>query len=125
MTSTPSRIEGIGRTRVERSFVPNLIDEVLPVPDAASIATMRWASRIIGRRVGASTGTNIWGTLQLVQRLGTSRRTGSIVSLICDTGDRYSSTYYNDEWLAGQNIDITPFERTLEDFSSTGVLRAA
>ncbi|WP_228528577.1 PLP-dependent cysteine synthase family protein [Microbacterium sp. UFMG61] len=125
VTSTPSRIEGIGRTRVERSFVPNLIDEVLPVPDAASIATMRWASRIIGRRVGASTGTNIWGTLQLVQRLGTSRRTGSIVSLICDTGDRYSSTYYNDEWLAAQNIDIAPFERTLEDFTSTGVLRAA
>ncbi|WP_433585980.1 PLP-dependent cysteine synthase family protein [Microbacterium hydrocarbonoxydans] len=125
VTSTPSRIEGIGRTRVERSFVPNLIDEVLPIPDAASIATMRWASRIIGRRVGASTGTNIWGTLQLAQRLSSSRRAGSIVSLICDTGERYSSTYFNDAWLAEQNIDIAPFERALEVFTSTGVLRAA
>ncbi|MEV4777196.1 PLP-dependent cysteine synthase family protein [Microbacterium sp. LWH12-1.2] len=123
VTNTASRIEGIGRSQVEPSFFPNLIDEVIPVLDAASVAAMRWISRTLGRRVGPSTGTNIWGTLQLAQRMVASRHPGSIVSLVCDAGDRYASTYYNDDWLTAQDLDINPFEEALAEFESTGVLR--
>lgn len=121
-TSTPSRIEGIGRTRVEPSFFPGLVDEVLPVPDGASIAAMRWVSELLGRRVGASTGTNIWGALHLATRMSTAARAGSLVSLICDAGDRYASTYYNDDWIAEQNIDIAPYSTLLQAFQESGSL---
>jgi cysteine synthase A len=33
---------------------------------------------------------------------------GSIVTLICDNGDRYLDTYYSDEWLASSGIDWEP-----------------
>lgn len=123
-TCTPSRIEGIGRTRVEPSFVPNLIDEMIQVPDGASIAAMRWASDLLGRRVGPSTGTNIWGALQLALRMRASRREGSIVTLICDTGERYASTYYDDEWVAARGIDPAPWAGALSDFRSADAVGA-
>ena len=40
-----SRIEGIGRQRVEPSFLPDIVDRMIQVPDAASIATMRLVQR--------------------------------------------------------------------------------
>jgi cysteine synthase A len=52
-----SRIEGIGRPRVEPSFLPSVVDAMVSVPDAASIAAMRWCSQVTGRLVGGSTGT--------------------------------------------------------------------
>lgn len=121
-TSTSSRIEGIGRAKVEPSFFPQLVDEMIQVPDAASIATMRWVSARLGRMVGPSTGTNMWGVLKLAQKMHESSEIGSVVSLICDTGIRYASTYYNDSWLQDQGIDILPFTAALESFTTTGQL---
>ena len=40
--------------------------------------------------------------------------TGSIVTLICDGGDRYTDTYYDDAWLAEQGIDIGPYLPVVE-----------
>jgi cysteine synthase A len=64
-----SKIEGIGRPRVEPSFIPDVVDEMLRVPDAASVATALWLETQLGRKVGASTGTNMWGVLQLAARM--------------------------------------------------------
>src|SRR6516225_3697956 len=60
-----SRIEGIGRPRVEPSFVPSVVDRMLGVPDGASIATMRFLRRRLGISAGPSTGTNIFGALRI------------------------------------------------------------
>lgn len=119
-TCTPSLIEGIGRMRVEPSFVGGVIDEMVRVPDAASIAAMRWVSTVLGRRVGGSTGTNIWAALHVVHDMKRSGATGSVVTLLCDSGERYGGTYYNDDWLAEQQIDIAPYARTLEKFADSG-----
>ena len=122
-TCVPSRIEGIGRMRVEPSFVGGVIDEMLHVPDAASIAAMRWVSDILGRAVGGSTGTNIWGSLQVIERMRQAGETGSVVTLLCDGGERYLGTYYNDDWLASHDLDIAPYLRKLDEFSRTGVFQ--
>ena len=55
---------GIGRPRVEPSFIPSVVDAMIRVPDAASIAAARWSSAVTGRLVGASTGTAMWGSLK-------------------------------------------------------------
>jgi cysteine synthase A len=47
-------------------------------------------------------------------------RKGSLVSLICDGGERYGHTYYNDEWVAAQGLDLAPHERALEAFLQDG-----
>ena len=47
-----SDVEGIGRPRVEPSFVPGVIDRMIRVPNAASYAAMRVLERLVGRRYG-------------------------------------------------------------------------
>lgn len=101
-----SKIEGIGRPRVEPSFIPDVVDEMLRVPDAASVATALWLETLLGRKVGASTGTNMWGVLQLAVRMREEGRTGSIVTLLCDSGERYLESYYNPQWVAANIGDV-------------------
>ena len=55
--ATESCVEGIGRARVEPSFMPGVIDRMIAVEDADSIGAMRALSDRLGRRVGGSTGT--------------------------------------------------------------------
>jgi cysteine synthase A len=110
----PSRIEGIGRQQVEPSFVPTVVDRIERVPDAASIATMRFVRELTGRSVGGSTGTNVWGALQLVAEMRENDESGSVVTLICDSGERYAATYDNDEWLAAEDLDLAPYHHELD-----------
>jgi cysteine synthase A len=119
-TGRPSRIEGIGRPRVEPSFVLGVVDRMIAVPDAASIAAMRFCSRVTGRLVGGSTGTNLWGSLRLAAEMRRIGVEGSIVTLLCDGGERYGNTYYDDGWLHTHGIEIEPYLDTLERFESTG-----
>jgi cysteine synthase A len=122
VTDKPSRIEGIGRMRVEPSFVGGVVDDMIQVPDAASLATMRWVSGLLGRPVGGSTGTNVWASLQLIEQMRAQGQTGSVVTLLCDSGDRYQHTYFDDAWLAAAGIDIEPYARALAEFDRTGHL---
>jgi cysteine synthase A len=115
-----SRIEGIGRPRVEPSFVGQVIDRMVKVPDAASLATIHAVEPLLGRRVGGSTGTNLWGAFQIVAELRAAGCPGSVVTLLCDGGERYANTYYDDAWLAAQNLDLAPYKETVEHFLSTG-----
>ncbi len=121
-TDKPSRIEGIGRMRVEKSFVGGVIDDMVRVPDAASIAAMRWVSGILGRPVGGSTGTNVWASLQLIGQMRVAGEEGSVVTLLCDGGERYAHTYFDESWLESKGLDITPYADALAEFDKTGVL---
>lgn len=113
-----SRIEGIGRPRVEPSFLPGVVDRMIAVPDAASIATARAVEDVLGRRVGASTGTNLWGVLAIAEQLTAAAEEGSIVTLLCDGGERYAQTYYDDTWLAEHGIDLAPYRERLASWFS-------
>ena len=119
-SATGSRIEGIGRPRVEYSFNPDVIDSMQKVPDAASIAAILFLEKLLGRKCGGSTGTNFYGVLTLMRDLVKKNRGGSIVTLICDDGNRYLHSYYNPQWCENNGIDITPYMAQIETFWSTG-----
>ena len=93
---------------------------MLFVPDAASIAAMRHLRDATGLFAGASTGTNLWGALHLVAELRSRSLAGGIVTLICDGGERYLDSYYDDAWLERDEIHIGPYEEQLREFSRTG-----
>ena len=111
-----SCIEGIGRARVEPSFVPSVIDRMIAVQDHESIGAMRALSNRLNRLVGGSTGTNLWACMQLAEEMATAGECGSIVTLLCDGGERYSCTYYNDEWLLNRGIDWRGAEERISTF---------
>ncbi|HEY1015730.1 MAG TPA: PLP-dependent cysteine synthase family protein [Herpetosiphonaceae bacterium] len=105
-----SGIEGIGRPQVEPSFLPSIVDRMIRVPNAASLAAMHVLAELTGRRYGGSTGTNLYGACLLLAELARDGRAGSLVTLICDSGELYRDTYYNPDWLAAQGCDLKPHE---------------
>ena len=111
-----SRIEGIGRPRVEPSFLPDVVDRMDRVPDAASVAAAHHVSRVLGRRVGPSTGTNVWGAFGLLAEMVAAGVSGSVVTLIADSGDRYADTYFSADWLADHDLDPSEHAGALVEF---------
>ena len=118
-TTRTSGIEGIGRPRVEPSFIPDVVDRMLKVPDAASIAAMHFLEEIIGRQCGGSTGTNVYGAMQLLAEMARNGTKGSLVTLICDAGDRYVDTYYNAAWVREQGYELQPYLEQLRHCYTT------
>ncbi|TDC86127.1 pyridoxal-phosphate dependent enzyme [Micromonospora sp. KC606] len=119
-TGMPSRIEGIGRPRVEPAFLPSVIDLAMPVPDAASIAAMRYLSMATGWSIGPSTGSNFWGALRIAHRMREDSEIGSIATLICDGADAYRGTYYDDNWIRAKHLDPGPYTETIDRFLTDG-----
>jgi cysteine synthase A len=109
-----SVIEGIGRPRVEAGFVFDVVDEVIEVDDAESIAAMWLISDLLGRRYGGSSGTNFAACLRLAAGMRERGECGSIVSLLCDAGERYEQTLFDRRWLAAHGIDPLPALRALQ-----------
>lgn len=107
-------IEGIGRPQVEASFVAELIDRTIAVPDGASIAAARVMSRFIGRSCGGSTGTNLWASLLIMQEMAAAGERGALVTILCDSGERYRSTLFDDRWREARKLSCGPYERQLE-----------
>jgi len=119
-----SRIEGIGRPRVEPSFLPAVIDRMIRIPDAASLATLWWLESVLGRKCGGSTGTNLFGALQIAGEMLRDGEAGSIVTMICDPGERYLETYYDQAWLQAQGLEVQPYIEQLESFAVSGRFEA-
>ncbi len=117
-----SRIEGIGRPRAEPSFIPSIIDAMIKVPDAASIATVQFLETLINRKCGGSTGTNLYAAFGLASAMRSAGSSGSIVAILCDPGDRYLDSYYNPAWLDAQGLDLAPVAAALEHFAESGHL---
>jgi cysteine synthase A len=115
----PTCIEGIGRPRVEPCFSFELADEVIEVPDAASIAGAWMLERWTGRRFGGSSGTNLVAALRLARRMSERGESGSIVLLLCDRGERYADTLYSTDWLVSNGFTIAPWIRCLQRFASS------
>jgi len=120
-----SGVEGIGRPRVEPSFTPAVVDHMIKVPDAASYAAMFFLYKLLGKRAGPSTGTNLWGAFELIAEMRRTGQDGSVVSLICDSGERYLQTYYNDVWMAQKKVDLRHWRRQLTEFHETGAWHSA
>ena len=107
LTGAGSRIEGIGRPRVEASFIRTVIDRMTEVADVDSLAAMRALSDLLGRKVGPSTGTNFVGMLTLAHEMLARGEQGSILSLLCDSGERYLPTYHDARWVQEKMGDCT------------------
>ncbi len=117
-----SMIEGIGRPRVEPSFISSIVDKMIKVPDAASYATIHFMEKLLNRRCGGSTGTNLYAAFQIISELNAQNEQASVVSMICDAGERYLDTYYNNHWLEEKGFDIAPYRKQLDQFYETGVM---
>jgi cysteine synthase A len=85
---SPHAIQGIGA-----SFVPGVLnrevyDEIIAVRDEDALAMTARLTREEGLLVGVSSGANVWAAARVARQLGPEAR---VVTLLCDTGERYLS----------------------------------
>ncbi|MCK4536910.1 MAG: pyridoxal-phosphate dependent enzyme, partial [Desulfuromonadales bacterium] len=85
----PHKIQGIGA-----GFVPDILDtsifqEIVTVSNDDAMQTARDLARYEGIFVGISSGANVLTARQIAERLGPGK---NVVTILCDTGERYLST---------------------------------
>ena len=90
------------------------VDAMAKIPDAISLAAMRYASKRLGRRVGGSTGTNFVGVLAVACAMAKAGRRGSIVTILCDSGERYAHSYYNPDWYRARQMDTVQADARIQ-----------
>ena len=90
-------MEGIGGDKIPTSLHFDVIDEWVSVTDKDAMLMARRVAREEGLFVGGSTGVNIVAALEVARRVDDPN--GYVVTILCDTGERYLSKVYNDEWL--------------------------
>jgi len=93
----PYKVEGIGGDKLPTSLHWDVIDEWIVVSDKDAMQMARRLSREEGMFVGGSTGVNIVAALDVARRLDDPQ--ALVVTVLADTGERYLSKVYNEEWL--------------------------
>ncbi len=86
----PHKIQGIGAGFVPEVLNREIVDEIIQVRNDDAIETARELAKKEGILAGISSGANLWASIQLASRPENKGKT--IVTIICDTGERYLST---------------------------------
>jgi cystathionine beta-synthase len=112
---TPYKIEGIGQDKIPGTLDMDIVDDWREVDDRTSFAMARRLTREEGLFVGGSAGLIAHVALQVAREADDPG--GCVVFLLCDTGERYLSKLYSDEWMR-ENRMIEPARLTVADMVS-------
>jgi len=85
----PHKIQGIGAGFVPDVLNTDIYDEVIRVTNDEAYEFSRRLAKVEGLLVGISAGANFFGAQQLARKLGPDK---NVVTIMCDTGERYLST---------------------------------
>jgi len=100
-TDGSSITEGIGNSRVTANLEGAPIDDAVRIDDQSAIDTIYQLLWREGLFLGGSVGINVAGAVETARRLGPGH---TIVTVLCDSGDRYRSRLYDGDWLATKGI---------------------
>jgi cystathionine beta-synthase len=100
----PYKVEGAGNDKIPTTLDFDLVDEFRVVEDRDSFAMARRLTREEGLFVGSTTGLIVHIAVRLAHELNDPN--ALIVSLLCDTGERYLSKLYNDEWMRENRLIV-------------------
>jgi cystathionine beta-synthase len=93
----PYKVEGIGQDKVPGTLDMSVLDEWQTVSDRDAFAMARRLTREEGLFVGGSSGLIAHVALNVARRVNDPN--ALVVTFLCDTGERYLSKLYNDEWM--------------------------
>ena len=93
--------EGIGNSRVTANLEGAPIDDAVRIDDQTALETIYQLLWQEGLFLGGSVGINVAAAVETARRLGPGH---TIVTVLCDSGDRYRSRLYDAEWLAAKGL---------------------
>ena len=93
----PYKVEGVGGDKVSTTIWFDVIDEWRQVSDRTSMMMARRLAREEGILVGGSAGLNVALALEVARELDDPDAV--VVTILCDTGERYLSKVFNDDWM--------------------------
>ena len=94
-------VEGIGEDFVPPVCDLSLVKKAYAIPDREALLTCRELLRKEGVMAGTSTGTLVAAALRYCREQTTAKR---VVTLVCDSGNKYLSKVYNDFWMLDQGF---------------------
>jgi len=98
--------EGIGQGRITANLEDLSVDMPYQIPDAEAVQMVFDLIADEGLVLGSSTGINVAGAVRMARDLGPGH---TIVTLLCDSGDRYASKLFNPEFLHSKNLPVAPW----------------
>jgi cystathionine beta-synthase len=108
--SAPYKVEGIGQDKIPGALDLSVIDDYITVSDRDAFTMARRLTREEGLFVGGSAGLIAHAALSVARRINDPD--ACVVTVLCDTGERYLSKVFNDEWLR-ENQLLDPEKVTL------------
>ncbi|MCH8486904.1 MAG: cystathionine beta-synthase [Candidatus Cyclonatronum sp.] len=109
----PYLTEGIGEDIIPANVDFDYIDEVIQCPDKEAFVTTRDLARKEGIFIGGSCGAAVWGALEYA-RINNLGENDVVVVILPDSGTRYVSKIYNDEWMIQNNFMEPPSSRVAD-----------
>jgi cystathionine beta-synthase len=113
----PYKVEGIGNDKIPSTLWFDSIDEFRTVDDRTAFLTARRLTREEGLFVGGSAGLIAHVALEVAREVDDPD--ACVVFLLCDTGERYLSKSYNDEWMRENRMLPPEASTTAADLVAT------
>lgn len=95
--------EGIGQGRITKNLEGAPIDTAFRISDKDAVETVFALTREEGLCLGASSGVNVAGAMQLARELGPGH---TVVTILCDSGTRYQSRLFNPDFLQSKSLPV-------------------
>ncbi|PLX34285.1 MAG: cysteine synthase A [Hyphomicrobiales bacterium] len=105
-SSGSSITEGIGQGRITANLEGLEVDRAYQIPDAEALEVLFDLLDSEGLCLGGSSGVNVAGAIRLARSLGPGN---TIVTMLCDYGNRYMSKLFNPEFLRSKNLPAPPW----------------
>ena len=94
--------EGIGQGRITKNIEGIKVDLAYRIPDQAGLTIVYELLRQEGLFIGLSTGINVAGAVRFAKEAGSGQ---TIVTILCDSGQKYQSTLFNRDWLDSNHLN--------------------
>lgn len=101
-------VEGVGEDHIAKALDFSVIDDVLPFTDKEAFLMARRLASEEGILAGGSSGANVWAAVKIAEEL---TKPTTIVTVLPDSGVKYLSKIYNDEWMNAHDLlEVYPLQ---------------